>query len=360
MTVLDAPSTTDQYAQQVRDACRDLPPNKRDELLEDLDEHLADVVADLGEDETLAQRLGTPEAYAADLRQSAGYPPAAPGDPSRPGVGHGRLARRVRSLWEESEDHPQGRAIRSYLLDLRPAWWLARAYLVVTGLADITSSDGLNVIPHLFGSSAAGLVAVLTLGWWSVLLGRSTQPDQEPDRRRRRWAVAFNVTAGLCLLVLLAKIDDVRTVYETHEVPADISAPGFLTSAEGDPIKNIYAFSADGKPLDDVLLYDDRGRPIDAVVVWDDEGNEMVPRFPRTKNGTEVKNRYPTQFEVTGPDGLPAPGPGRPNLAVPLIENDAAVTATTAAPKPTTTDVEPPATTTTPATATTGPPKPAG
>ncbi|HWJ96912.1 MAG TPA: hypothetical protein VNQ33_02065, partial [Acidimicrobiales bacterium] len=144
MTALDSPSTIDRYAQQVRDACQDLPASARDELLEDLDEHLADAFADLGEGETLADRLGSAEAYAADLRQSAGYPLAAGASTARR---RGRFAARVRSLWDESETHPQGRAVREYLTDLRPAWWLARAYLVVTGLAEITSSDGLNVIP---------------------------------------------------------------------------------------------------------------------------------------------------------------------------------------------------------------------
>lgn len=338
MTVLDDPSKTDQYAQQVRDACLDLPPSTRDELLEDLDEHLADVAADLGEGETLAERLGAAEAYAADLRQSAGYPPAAPGGRGRPGFSHGRLGTRVRSLWDQSEEHPQGRVVRSYLADLRPAWWLARAYLVVAGLATITSSDGLYVIPHLVGSSAVGLVAVVALAWWSVRLGRSTQPDQEPDRRQRRIAMAFSIIAALSLLIVLAQVDDDPTVYETVDIGSEAPfAPGVLTSADNEAITNIYAFSADGKPIDGVLLYDQQGRPIDAAAVWDDDGNEMTPRFPTTKGGTEVKNRYPTDFDVTGPDGLPAPGPSRPNLAVPVMRSDTAVTTSTAPAKATTT-----------------------
>lgn len=347
MTALHSPSTTDRYAQQVRDACSDLPPSARDELLEDLDEHLADVAADLTEGETLADRLGRAEDYAADLRQSAGYPPATPDRRARRAFGQGRLATRARSLWDESDQHPQGRAVRQYLTDLRPAWWLARAYLVATGLAEVTASgDGLNVIPHVFGSSAIGLVLVIALGWLSIRLGRSTQPDQHPDRRRRRGAAWFSAVAVACLLLALAQYDDVRTVYESDTMTDQADAPGFLTSSDGDPIKNIYAFSADGKPLDGVLLYDDQGRPIDAVTVWDDDGNEMTPRFPTTDDGTEVRNQYPTEFDVTAVDGSDIAPPRRPNLAVPVLGG--ASTPTTK-PKPTTT-TEPPTTSAAPTT----------
>jgi hypothetical protein len=352
MTLLDSTSTTDQYAQAVRAACDDLPPGTRDELLEDLDEHLADVAADLGEGETLADRLGEAEAYAADLRQSAGYPLAAV---NRSGRRRGRFALRARSLWDQSEAHPQGRVVRDYLNDLRPAWWLARAYLGVAGLAAITSSDGLNVIPHLFGSSAVGLVAVVALAWWSVRLGRATQPDQEPDRRRRRAAVWCNVVAGICLLVVLAQVDDHHTVYESYP-PAggDGYQPGVLTSAQGDPIHNIYAFSTDGKPIDAVLLYDDQGRPINAVEVWDEEtGKALTPTFPKTRDGVEVQNRYPTDFTEQGPYGPRSAGPGRPNLAVPVLTPPKAAATTTTKPATTTTTKAAPTTTTVPPTTTT-------
>lgn len=352
MTVLDALTPTALYAQQVRDACSDLPPGTRDELLEDLDEHLADASADLAEGETLADRLGSPAAYAADLRQSAGYPPVADGRPPRPGFGQGRFATWVRSTWDDSETHPQGRVVRQYLTDLQPAWWLTRAYLVVTGLAELTSSDGLNVIPHVFGSSAIGLVLVVVAAWASIRLGRATQPDQRPDRRRRRLAGWFSAVAVLCLLLAMAQYDDVRTVYEpTYDESGAPYAPGFLTSAEGDPIKNIYAFAADGKPLDGVLLYDDRGRPIDAVTVWDDEGNEMVPRFPTTKDGTVVRNQYPTLYDITAPDGSDIAPPARPNLAVPVLSaatTEPEATTTTKAAPATPTTTAPPTTTTKP------------
>ncbi|MGV9767766.1 HAAS signaling domain-containing protein, partial [Micromonospora tulbaghiae] len=58
------------YVDRVRAALADLPPGVRDELTEELPEHLAEVAAE-GEG-TLVDRLGTPEAYAAELRAAAG------------------------------------------------------------------------------------------------------------------------------------------------------------------------------------------------------------------------------------------------------------------------------------------------
>ena len=63
------------YATAVRAAFADLPAPERELLLEDLEDHLAEVAAE-GEG-PLAARLGAPEAYAAELRASAGLP--APG-----------------------------------------------------------------------------------------------------------------------------------------------------------------------------------------------------------------------------------------------------------------------------------------
>ena len=63
------------YAAEVRAQLADLPAVEADVLLEDLEQHLAEVAAE--GDGTLVDRLGPPEAYAAELRAaySAGHPP---------------------------------------------------------------------------------------------------------------------------------------------------------------------------------------------------------------------------------------------------------------------------------------------
>ena len=65
------------YATAVRVAFADLPGPDRELLLEDLEDHLQEVAAEAGG--PLSQRLGPPEAYAAELRASAGLPAPGPG-----------------------------------------------------------------------------------------------------------------------------------------------------------------------------------------------------------------------------------------------------------------------------------------
>jgi hypothetical protein len=77
----DDGSTTDRFLTRMRAALADLPPAEVDELLEDAEEYVRELARDHGEDQ-LELRLGNPEAYAAELRSAAGYPP--PPSPEQP------------------------------------------------------------------------------------------------------------------------------------------------------------------------------------------------------------------------------------------------------------------------------------
>ncbi|MDF8265980.1 DUF1700 domain-containing protein [Luteipulveratus flavus] len=63
------------YRERVGAALADLPAEERDDLLEDVAEHLAELSVELGDPSAtvLEQRLGTPEEYAAELRAAAGF-----------------------------------------------------------------------------------------------------------------------------------------------------------------------------------------------------------------------------------------------------------------------------------------------
>jgi PASTA domain len=63
--------TISEYADAVRAALCDLPPHQVQAVLEGLDDHLSEIAADGNEE--LEAALGTPEAYAAELRASAGF-----------------------------------------------------------------------------------------------------------------------------------------------------------------------------------------------------------------------------------------------------------------------------------------------
>src|SRR4051794_18060247 len=107
------------YAADVTDALSDLPGAKRDLVLEDLADHLAEVAAESGL--PLASRLGPAEEYAAELR--AAY-----------GAGHGasrlrfpRTPRLLQGAVDQLSGWRSYQAIRDYMPELRPAWWVLRA-----------------------------------------------------------------------------------------------------------------------------------------------------------------------------------------------------------------------------------------
>ena len=107
----------------------DLPPGERSELLEDLAAHLEEISAEEGA--ALSTRLGPPAEYAAELRASAGYPPA--GRPhDRPGV-IDRTSALVRTTWQGLTEWirqvPGGTAALAVLTRLRPAWWVLRGWI---------------------------------------------------------------------------------------------------------------------------------------------------------------------------------------------------------------------------------------
>lgn len=89
MTAHHDPDAIARYAAAVRAAVADLPAGERAQLLDDLEAHLAEVAADSAV--PLTERLGPPEAYAAELRAAYGAP-ARRNAPPRPRRRRWRLA----------------------------------------------------------------------------------------------------------------------------------------------------------------------------------------------------------------------------------------------------------------------------
>ena len=166
------------YVERVRRALADLSPADRDELLEDLPEHLAEVAAeDAG---ALVDRLGTPEAYAAELRAAAGLraPDPSPDLDERVAAAVHRLRGRLRVL--DARVGPViGYANASEFLKLLvPAWWVLRGYLVAMLIAVVFTVGPFGLLPRLGGSGLAAvlLLAVCVVG--SIWLGRRTRRSQ--------------------------------------------------------------------------------------------------------------------------------------------------------------------------------------
>lgn len=171
-------TTTTTYADAVRKALDDLPAARYLELVDGLDEHLAEVHAEA--DGTLADVLGPPEAYAAELRASAGLPPRAgtgaplpppvapapaAARPARRPIDRGLLARIALGaagalvlLWVLGMEELPTLKLAFIVVGVTAAMWLARRLLSAARLADRTARR------VSLGIAVGGLVVATAFG----------------------------------------------------------------------------------------------------------------------------------------------------------------------------------------------------
>ena len=311
------------YATAVRAAFADLPGPRRELLLEDLEDHLLEVAAEAGG--PLTERLGRPEAYAAELRASAGLAPAA-GRAARPrGVGPWLRetwgAVQLRRLWGTASTHPAGRAVLEFLPELRPAWWVLRGYLAVQALSVALSYLGADLgglsfpVPQLFGSRVLGLLATAAAVAGSVALGRR-------GPTRRGLVVLGNLGLSLFAVAVLLELG-ASEAYDDQYHPEYVTTytePAAGLRADGKEISNLFPFDEDGKPLKNVYLVDQDGDP---VVATHNDNEFLEPEQLVDRDANLVGNRYPQRQQqldhVTGerypasatPEFRPPPGPVR-------------------------------------------------
>lgn len=297
------------YAAAVRAALAPLPESERESLLEDLEDHLAEVASE--SDAPLQERLGKPEDYAAELRS------AYAGGPS--GTTRRRLfPDRLRALISSATGTRSYREVRAMLPELRPGWWVLRAYLAVLVLSFFfKGGHNLRPIPNPF--SSFGMVQILATAAAiviSVRLGRRGAPA----RMGGRWAaLAVNVAIALLTVPVLASMSTSHPyadsiVYSSDPYPSGVAAgyfyPGFT---------NIYPYTKDGKPLKDILLYDQNGRPLMPAK------SGVATDYPVGADGQPIPNSYPlSQRHPNGDPILP------PRVALP----PSSTTQPTASPTP--------------------------
>lgn len=317
------------YLARVRAALADLPAGEVDDIL-------ADVAVQLEESDDPAEleRLGSPEAYAAELRLAAGYPgETAPArgtsnlrarlgvwllglasvaaglngfyGTGRGGVvvglvllvglpaGAGWLAARgqtgLQTLPEVEAPRRGARQlveatpppVRDLVVSLRPAWWVLRA-----GLAAVLL---LGVI-RVSSSLAVALVLAVLFVAPSVWLAR-----RAAGNRSWSWiAIPLNV---LAVGVLLALPFVARTYAYTSASNAGYYDPA-PAAETGLSVSNVYPFDANGRPLTDVYLYDQDGQPIK---VWEytcyDGSYENTPGVDQE----DPVNRFPLPHVVQDP-----------------------------------------------------------
>jgi hypothetical protein len=195
----------EQYCDAVRVALADVPEGTRADLLEDLPEHLLEVLAE--GDGSLQDRLGTPADYARELRSVVGLD-----WPETPRSVRAQLRRRLSGSAAHARqvlnrgDQELGRVVGyPRLADLvyatRPGWWVLRGWIaaqLLCGLGNGHSWRGL--IPAAGSSKAAGAFVAVVAVIASVWLGRGSRRFSV---RLRAITAAATVTATIWALLIL-------------------------------------------------------------------------------------------------------------------------------------------------------------
>ncbi|MBU8858921.1 MULTISPECIES: hypothetical protein [unclassified Micromonospora] len=296
------------YVDRVRAALADLPPRVRDELTEDLPEHLAEVAAE-GEG-ALVDRLGTPEAYAAELRAAAGA-----GEGRRPARFH-RLAEareqaatQVRLLDRQLGPVLGHATVSDFLRPLRPAWWLLRGWLAALLIGAMLGGGPLGLLPRPNDNASAGLLLLIGAVVASLWLGRRSAGFTGWPRRLHRLGTAALLLFGFAVLV-----DVDRNASSDHY-------SGYEQTSEDrrfDRIEDVFVYDQQGRLIRDARLFDQNGVPI--RLGWPScmDGSGVAP---------EMQHTYPYCPE-RAPFGPPAP----PSTAPPVPTPTDSPTPTTSTP----------------------------
>jgi hypothetical protein len=286
------------YLAAVEHELADLSAEDRSALMEDLALHL-DALSGEDDDRPLAVRLGSAAVYAADLRSAAGLPARAGALPAVPGLRMwlDRATPAARRL------APAARATRRLLVELRPAWWVLRGYLVVLVPCVLGSDYAEDLpVPAPLHSHVLGVLLVLAAVTGSVMLGR------------RKLPAAARVAVGAAgVLLVLASAGVAHGVSEDlrGRVSAAAWSPGPEVPTESypllsryGPVTDVFPYAADGTPLEGVLLYDQDGRPLKVGFQqwWADQCARVLAQ-PQAADGVPVPNSYPQSY-VLDPAGV--------------------------------------------------------
>lgn len=241
-TTIQRPDVAE-YVAQVRAELNDLDGDVLEELVGGLDADLADVAAE--SPEPLAVRLGSPTAYAAELRAAAGVPDRTGQRDNQPRPNP--LRRTVNDVFTVVQGQTWWPGARDFLQVIRPVWWLARAYIAVQLLGWLIGSSG---VLRLVVMAVAVVVSVeLGRGRWGQRRGLAPL------------VLTGNILAVLAIPTLLplgAFISDNSEDYVQSDPP-----PGL--SQNGQQVLNVFPYDSQGRLLSGVQLFDQDGRPLEVA-----------------------------------------------------------------------------------------------
>jgi hypothetical protein len=245
------------YVAAVRAALTGLPEATREELLEDLPEHLAEVQAE--GNGTLVERLGSPTAYAAELRAAAGFVGGFPDPPSTPRFPQLIEARDEALRVLGQVDVRVGPVLgypkaSDFLILLRPAWWVLRGYLIAMVIASVLGIGRIGLLPRLGDSGLVALVLMAGCIVVSIWLGRQDFTAKRVPRVALR--------AGSAVLVLVALIGFAGADNSTRS-----GGPYYNDAGSYDP--NPYS------NVNDVFVYDSQGNLVPGARLFDQDGSPI-------------------------------------------------------------------------------------
>jgi hypothetical protein len=321
-TTTGLPPNVAEYLDALRAELADLAPEERDDLLSEVEPSLLEAAAD--DDEPIAARLGPAADFAADLRASAGLPPAphAAGAPPRTGL---------RATLRELAARPAVTRTASVLRELAPVWWIARAYVAVAALAMLTGQGPADVaefaryseVPRL-GSLGVGLLVLALAAVGSVAAGIAAR--RHPGRHRGA-LIAVNAV----LVVAAIPVVDGLLEAESQQFPAGAYYQAFTAPPPEQPglhydgvaLDNVYAYDRAGRLLQDVRLYDSHGRPLD----WGANFANPDRRPVTDAEGAPVLNAFPVRYFEPGTNRVADPE-AAPPLTPPRLTTPPLVTPT--------------------------------
>lgn len=297
------------YLEKVRAELIDISEEEREEIVQDLEAHLAEL-----DDSQIVEQLGDPSVFAAEFRRSAGLE----GSTGRPDTAW----KRIRRFRARLDTWAARLASVTRWATVRPTWVGVRGWLVVSIIAGRIESEPFRQfpIPSIGNSTFVGLLMVLGATWLSVWLDRTPRSEV-----RGATSAVYSAIAGL--LLVFAVVTPLAHGNSEHLVDDSYLYFNRLTTADGNQVNNIYAYDFEGHPVD-VLLFDSEGRPLLALPPYVYEDAELNPgaseihyengavRFERDAFGRIIPNLYPLQLLVyddfgrLGPAAAPSLGLG--------------------------------------------------
>lgn len=262
------------YAARVRTALADLPSDTVDDLTDGLEadleeafiEHATTAVPGAAPGiEAVEAQFGSPQEYASELRSSAGIAPASPvGKPSRNPVT--RLRAWASRVWESTiaplTTTPLGRWFVELMRDLRPAWWVIRAWLIAAFTARLLGMGYDDwFLPRNAGEWLVMTAAVLL----SVQLGRGRLTKLP---RAAAVATIVNVAAVIAIFVTAASVSNAQWRSAAY--------PGYTYTDyyyEADPVDGVWM---DSRKANNLYVYDAEGNPVLGARIFSEWGGQLT------------------------------------------------------------------------------------